>query len=76
MNQLTFNSDFVRAPGARARAIVKAVTTSLAVAAVAAVTLAVCIGLRVVAAALANRELMEALRLAFLRAAEAMKIFG
>jgi hypothetical protein len=76
MNQLTFNSDFVRVPGARVRSVVKAVTKNLAVAAVIAVTLALCIGGRVVAAALANRELMEALRLALLRAAEAMKMFG
>ena len=76
MNQLTFNSDFVRVPGARVRSVVKAVTKNLAVAAVIAVTLALCIGGRVVAAALANRELMEALRLALLRVAEAMGMFG
>lgn len=39
-------------------------------------TLALCIGGRAVAAALANRELMEALRLALRRVAEAMGMFG
>jgi hypothetical protein len=75
MNRSTFNTDFVRAPAPRVRSAVNSVTKNLAVAAVIALTLAMCIGLRVVAAALANRELMEALRLALLRAAEVMK-FG
>jgi hypothetical protein len=76
MNQTTFNTAFAGAPSARVRRLVKAVTRHLTVIAVIAVTLAVCIGGRVVAGALGNRELMEALRLALLRIAEAMQIFG
>jgi hypothetical protein len=76
MNQSTFNTGFAKERSVRFRAVAKAVTKNLAVAAAIAATLAVCIGGRVVAATLANRELMEALRLALLRIAEAMEIFG
>lgn len=76
MSQLIFNTAFYKAPSVRLRAIVKAVTANLVVAAAVAVGLIACIGWRIVAAALANRELMEALRLALRRVAEAMGMFG
>jgi hypothetical protein len=76
MNQSTFNTGFARSPSVRFRAVAKAVTKHLTVTAVIAVTLALCIGGRFVAGALANLELMEAMRLALLRVAEAMGIAG
>ena len=76
MNQLTFSSAFAKAPRFRLRAIVPAVMANLAIAGVVVAALAACIAWRAVAAALANRELMEALRFALRRIAEAMGMAG
>ena len=76
MSQLIFNTAFYKAPSVRLRAIVKAVTANLVIAGVVVVALGACIAWRVVAAALANRELMEALRFALRRIAEAMGMAG
>ncbi|MGZ5661968.1 MAG: hypothetical protein ACXWG6_11440, partial [Usitatibacter sp.] len=67
-----FNIDFVKAPRARLRAIVEAVTATLVVAA----AIAACIAWRVVAAVLANHAFMEELRQALVRAGEAMGMAG
>ena len=76
MIQLTFTAEFTRAPRERLRGILAALTAHLAVAAAIAAMLAVGIAARIVGTAFANRELMEALRQALVRVAQALGMPG
>ena len=76
MSQLTFSTEFTRAPRERLRGIRAALTAHLAVAAASAAILAVGLAARIAGAAIANREVMEALRQALVRVAEALGMPG
>jgi hypothetical protein len=76
MNQLSFDTSFVRAPRERIRRIAGAARSHLLAAAVIAAIVAMVIAARVVAVAVANREVMEAFRGPLRLVAQAMGLPG